>query len=218
MRASLLLLAFMLSACSLPMASRAVNTSAPPVAPDEESVKPPEKISLVKMLSWGAPGTGDCSVDLEGTAPPAHFTLGYTERGSAPVVVGDAEELFARGWMIVNRSVRGYGFEKTSDFTALHVDAVEQLSCECKGNGGVSGDVWTSKTAIHVKIDWEAGGRPNVRAFTGTGDEATAVKPVMIGGRLATYELSFGGPAPLPHTGRCASGFFLALLLSDPLE
>src|SRR5207247_5990599 len=44
-----------------------------PGGPPTAAAKPPEHVTLVKMISWAEPASSPCETDLEGSAPPAGF-------------------------------------------------------------------------------------------------------------------------------------------------
>jgi hypothetical protein len=206
-RAAVLVVASLLVASGVRAGAKKEEGKAPPT--------PPSKVSLVKLLSWADGAPASCQVDLEGSAPPARFTLRYTDGGKDTTVDNSTEQLFGAGWSVINRSERGYGFEKVGGFTKLELDVVEQLQCTCKSG---KGEEQRQDTLIHVDVDWNAGGPPKVTGRTGDGTEATAVKPVTINGRLVAYEFHFFGPAPKPYDGSCSSRFLALLVLDQPIE
>jgi hypothetical protein len=181
----------------------------------EAPPKPPKNVALVKLISWAEGAPASCQVDLEGSAPPARFTLRYADGGKDSTVDNSTEQLFGAGWSVVSRSERGYGFEKAGAFTKLDLDVVEQLQCTCKSG---KGEEQRQDTLIHVDVDWSTGAAPKVTGRTGDGKEATAVQPVTIDGRLAAYEFHFFGPAPKPYDGSCSSRFLALLVLDQPIE
>lgn len=205
---------------ALTLAALALGTSSlraePPGMPaDDAPAKLPGRVTLVKLISWAETAPKGCETDLEGSAPPASFTLRYTEEGEKPVVIETStEDLFGNGWGIVNRSERGYGFEKAGAFTNVAFDIVEELRCSC----GEGEDAAKENSLVRIAIDWKAGERPAVTGRLETGDAAVAVEPVTINGRLAVYEFRFRRPLPGGNDGDCSSRFFAALALSEPIE
>ena len=181
-----------------------------------EAAKPPEHVTLVKMISWAEPAPAPCDTDLEGSAPPASFRLRYTEAGHAPATIeNDPEKLFGAGWGVVTRSARGLGFEKAGKFSALDFDIVEQLRCRCEGRGGKS---WKHDALVNVKLAWKPGSAPAVTARLKDGDRSEEIEPVRINGRLPMYEFRFVRPYPGVHDGACSSRFLVALGLDQPVD
>jgi hypothetical protein len=178
---------------------------------------PEPTVSLVKLISWAEETGGRCATDLEGSAPPASFRLRYTEAGGEPVTIeNDPDQLFGAGWAVVTRSARGLGFEKAGEFSALDFDVVEELQCSCEEKGPAA--AWKGNELVHVEIDWKAGEKPSVGARLGDGAAARPVEAVTMNGRLAFWEFRFAKPFPSPPGGECASHFFVALNLSQPME
>ena len=184
----------------------------PPTAP----AKPPEQVTLVKMISWAEPAPSSCDTDLEGSAPPASFRLRYTEAGEPPASIeNDPEKLFGAGWGVITRSARGLGFEKAGAFRALDFDIVEELQCKCEPGRG---KVWKHNALVNVKLDWTPGSAPSVTARLKDADRSEEIRPVTINGQLAMYEFRFARPYPGKHGGECASRFLVALGLDQPIE
>ena len=182
------------------------------VSAEEAVPAAPSRVELVKLISWAEPAPAGCETDLEGSAPPASFTLRYREGGGKEVFIETSTDaLFAAGWRIVNRSERGYGFEKAGKFSAIDFDVVEELRCSC-GEGDVTR---RESSLVTVRIDWSEGAKPVVEASLKTGTTVAAVAPVTVNGQLALYELRFARPF---GPGECASRFLVALGLSTPIE
>lgn len=183
--------------------------------PAEAPAKLPDRVTIVKLISWAETAPKGCETDLEGSAPPASFTLRYEEEGSKPVLIETStDDLFGNGWSIISRSERGYGFERAGAYTKLDFDVVEELRCSCGQGEKASKD----SSLIRIAIDWKAGERPQVTGRLETGDVTANVEPVTINGRLAVYEFRFARPLPGGGEGECASRFFATLGLSEPIE
>jgi len=181
-----------------------------------EAAKPPEHVTLVKMISWAEPASSPCDTDLEGSAPPASFRLRYTEAGQPPATIeNDPEKLFAAGWGVITRSARGLGFEKEGEFSALDFDVVEELQCKCEPHGGKG---WKHNALVNVKLAWKPGSAPAVTARLKDSDRSEEIRPVTINGRLPMYEFRFARPYPTKQDGECASRFLVALGLDQPIE
>jgi len=187
-----------------------------PGGPPEAAAKPPEHVTLVKMISWAEPAPPPCDTDLEGSAPPASFRLRYTEAGeSSATIENDPEKLFGAGWGVITRSARGLGFEKAGEFGALDFDIVEELRCKCEPR---SGKAWKHDVLVNVKLAWKPGSAPAVTAQLKDADRSEDIRPVTINGRLPMYEFRFARPYPGKPGGECASRFLVALGLDQPIE
>lgn len=204
--------------CSFPRSLVARHHHHRDGGPPETAATPsPARATFVKMISWAEPSTDPCSTDLEGSAPPASFTLRYGEAGGATVAIeNDPEKLFGAGWGVITRSARGMGFEKGGEFTALDFDIVEELQCRCES--ATANTPWKGNALVHVKLEWKPGARPSVTASLRDGDRFEDVPPVAINGRLPMYEFRFAKPFPEASAGECASRFLVALALDQPIE
>ena len=119
---------------------------------------------------------------------------------------------------MVSRSVRGYGFERSSEFTRVSVEATEELTCSCGSEREGDAGSRVEKLLVHVKLDWESGRWPVARGWTEQHGARVEVEPVRISGRLVTYRFRFSSKASAAFDADCASGFFIALNLSEPME
>lgn len=167
------------------------------------------------MISWAEPAPEGCDADLEGTAKPASFRLAYTEAGAAPVLIDSKpDDLFAHGWEIITRNVRGLGFERVAEFQRIDFDVVEELRCRC----GEGDQQRKANHLLNIRVGWEAGKTPVVSARMLDGGAPEEVRPTTINGRLPSWEFHFVRAAPGRPGAECSSRFFAVLGVDRPLE